>query len=155
MKFYSNINLYELSKLKNEARKLSPNLQIVKNAPNTYSNGHIAELAFFGMMGVLQKYLGSQGHYFCLKTSVQLDREDIDVSINHFPIQLKSQFGDYPQMSDSYHYTMWLSYDKNEVNIELIKGMLKKLNIECKLSPAIIKVMNHIWDSYMLHYNIV
>lgn len=58
-------------------------------------------------------------------------------------------------MSDSYHYTIWLSYDKNEVNIGLIKGMLKELKIDCELTPSIIKVMNHIWDSYMLYYNIV
>lgn len=155
MKISLRVNLYEFCKLKNEARKLGAEMDILKQIPPSYANGHIAELAFFGCMGYLQSWLQEKRVYFRLRTSKELEFEDIDCMINRLPVQIKSQYGSYPQINYSEIHSLWLSYDNNAMTLENIKEIITMLKLGIEIPQEVYTRIIFLYNSYMIYYNIV
>jgi hypothetical protein len=155
IRFNTKINLYELCGAKQKAIKLGKELKLVEEYPKNMQDGHIAEIAFCAMMGILQEYYNSRDLYFNITVTKQLDKEGIDVKLNRLPVQIKSQYGTYPQIRDTFIHTLWLSYDNREFNIDNLRETLNRLGMPTDIPCNIITRMNHIWNAYMLHFNII
>lgn len=151
------MNLRKFNTTKRIARQYGKEGEIIDRIPPCYYNGHIAELAFFGMMGYLQSYMIEKRVLFRVDCSEELDLNDIDCMINRFPLQIKSHYGRYASIStNSYVHTLWLSYDNRELTLSNIKEVLEdKIKIEVPIPETVYRRMMHIWDEYMIKFNII
>lgn len=151
------MNLRKFNITKQVARQYGNRGQILDRIPPCYYNGHIAELAFFGMMGYLQNYMMEKRVFFRINSSEELDLNDIDCMINRFPMQIKTHYRSYANANTtSYVHTLWLSYDNRELTLTNIKQVLEeKLDLEITIPDSVYVRMMHIWEEYMIKFNVI
>ena len=160
----------KLNNLKSIARKRAYNnirpldrFEIQDHMKGQIYNGHVVEIAAFGILGVFQKYTN---HYLSVYTSVKQDKLNSDLSIrfNQMPtkyIDIKSSFSYQVNRFGGGSNVVVLNYD--ETGFQALLAILDhigfpEIQIRRELDRdkffKLVDEVNRLWSYYMNEFNL-
>jgi hypothetical protein len=151
---FSQGNLGELNWLKQQARKKGyEEGATLENVPNYYNEGHYAEIAVLGILGVTQRYLKEKGIKFWIQASRELDKLGVDVQVNNETIQIKGKYT-YNMMYSVNPDICYVEYDA--IGMENLNTILGHIGFEqFFMDKQFMAKINKLWTSYMKKFDII